>query len=321
MTQQRLHAGDVVAVKSPEEILQTLDTEGTLNQLPFMPEMLGFCGRSFRVAQRVEMTCASGMDSPRGFLIDDVVTLEGVRCSGAAHDGCQKACAVFWRESWLRKVEEDTPQSMSDPEGDRRLRARLKVMNGKSTYFCQASELARVTYSLSRSQRVRMLLSGLRAGNFSIWQMASGIGIWAFWRVRQLVLGIYMRGTNKTSPAENLNLQPGEWVEVKTRDGVVETLNERRGNRGLMFFPGMHLFCGRRYRVKGRLDRLIADGTGEMRKLKNTVLLDGVTCRCSYLGFGVGGCSRCEYAYWREIWLRRVDDAGEERLHAANMNV
>ena len=36
------------------------------------------------------------------------------------------------------------------------------------------------------------------------------------------------------------------------------------GNRG------PHLFCGRRYRVKGRLDGLIAHGTGEMRKLKNT---------------------------------------------------
>src|ERR1035438_8922109 len=23
----------------------------------------------------------------------------------AAHDGCQKACNVFWREAWLRKVD------------------------------------------------------------------------------------------------------------------------------------------------------------------------------------------------------------------------
>ena len=308
MTPLRFRPGDLVEVRPPEEILQTLDAQGTLDQLPFMPEMLGFCGRRFYVSQRAEMTCASGMSSPRGFKVDNVVTLDGVRCSGDAHDGCQKACMVFWREAWLRKVENATTQYNRDLAGDDRLRARLRVMNGKSAYFCQASELAKVTYSLSRLQRVEKYLSGLRAGNFSIWQMARGIGTWLFWKVRQLFLGIYMRGANKSSPVESLDLQPGELVEVKSRDSIVTTLNESGGNRGLVFFPGMHLFCDRRYRVKGRLDRLIADGTGEMRKLKNTVLLEGVTCRCSYLGFGVGGCSRCEFAYWREIWLRRPDD-------------
>ena len=45
MTQLRLRPGDLIEVRAPEEILQTLDAEGTLDQLPFMPEMLGFCGR------------------------------------------------------------------------------------------------------------------------------------------------------------------------------------------------------------------------------------------------------------------------------------
>jgi hypothetical protein len=275
-----------------------------------MPEMFGFCGQRFRIARRAEMTCASGMDSPRGFIIDDVVTLEGVRCSGTAHDGCQKACMVFWREAWLRKVQNAITQSKNASAGEKQLLSRLKVMRRENAYICQASELSKFTYSLSRLQRVEKLLSGLRVGNFSIWQAVGGIAIWSLWKVRKLFLGMYMGGTNKSSPAETLNLQPKELVEVKSRDGILATLNESGGNRGLVFFPGMHLFCGRRYRVKARLDRLIEDGTGEMRKLKNTVLLDGVTCRCSYLGFGVGACSRCEFAYWREIWLRRPDDTG-----------
>jgi hypothetical protein len=308
MTQLRLRPGDLVEVREPEEILQTLDAEGALDQLPFMPEMLGFCGRRFRVSQRVVVTCASGMSSPRGFKVDDVVTLDDVRCSGDAHDGCQKACLVFWRETWLRKVESAAIPLKEDLAGIERLRARLKTSTEQKTYFCQAGELGKITYSLSRLERVGKYFRGLHAGNFNTWQMAQGIGIWLFWKIHGLFLGIYMRGTNKSSPAESLNLQPGELVEVKSRDDIVTTLNERGGNRGLVFFPGMHLFCGRQYRVKGRLDRLIADGTGEMRKLKNTVVLEGVTCRCSYLGFGVGGCSRCEFAYWREIWLRRPDN-------------
>jgi len=49
---ERLRRGDLVEVKAPSEILQTLDADGTLDRLPFMPEMLGYCGRRFQVAER-----------------------------------------------------------------------------------------------------------------------------------------------------------------------------------------------------------------------------------------------------------------------------
>src|SRR6266566_7834203 len=104
----RLRPGDLVEVKAPAEILQTLDVDGTLDHLPFMPEMIELCGKRFSVSRRVLKTCYTGLnlyDAMRRFRGDDVVTLDGVRCSGAAHDGCQKACLIFWREAWLRKVE------------------------------------------------------------------------------------------------------------------------------------------------------------------------------------------------------------------------
>jgi hypothetical protein len=311
MTQSRFRSGDLVQVRPPEEILQTLDADGTLGQLPFMPEMLEFCGRSFHVARRAEMTCASQMESPRGFKINDVVTLDCVRCSGAAHDGCQKACMIFWREAWLRKVENAATQFNENVPGTERLRACLKVSTAPNIYFCQASELEKITYSLSRLDRIAKYFSAWRARNFSAQQMVLDTWTWLFWKIRRVFLGTHVRGSKTVSPAESLNLQPGDLVEVKSINDIVTTLNERGTNRGLAFFPGMHLFCGRRYRVKGRLDKLIVDGTGEMRKLKNTVLLERATCRCSYLGFGVGCCSRDEFAYWREIWLHSLD-------HSAN---
>jgi len=302
----RLRPGDLVEVRAPEEILQTLDAEGTLVHLPFMPEMIGFCGRRFRVSMRALTVCFSGPGTRRAFKTDDVVTLDNVRCSGAAHDGCQKACTILWREAWLRKVESAAVQTKTDLVSSERLRARLRTITAK-TYFCQASELAQVTYIMSRWERALKYFDGLRAGNFSAREMAQSIVIWLFWKARRVLLGVYPHGSNKSTPVESLNLQPGEWVEVKSIESIAETLNESGSNRGLAFFGGMHLFCGKRYRVKGRLDRLIVDGTGEMRKLNNTVFLEGSTCRCAYLGFGNGGCSRCEFAYWREIWLRRTD--------------
>jgi hypothetical protein len=303
----RIRVGDLVEVKTPDEIFQTLDAEGALDHLPFMPEMLEFCGQRFRVSRRALTMCFSGPGSPRGFGADDVVTLDSVRCSGADHDGCQKACMIFWREAWLRKVETVSVISQVDAQGKDRLQDRLKVSTGPTTYYCQASELSRATHSLTLWARAERYLSGLRAGNFTGLQMARSLGTWLFWKIRQVFLGVHARGSRDSTPAASLNLQPGEWVEVKSMQSIIETLDERGYNRGLYFSPDMRLWCGRRCRVKGRLDKIIADGTGQMRQLRNTVSLEGSTCGCPFMGFGMSGCSRCEVTYWREIWLRRTD--------------
>jgi hypothetical protein len=304
----RLYRGDLVEMKPPDEIVQMLDAEGASDHLPFMPEMLEFCGRRFRVSNRALTICFSGPGFRRGFRDDDVVTLDGVRCSGAAHDGCQKACMIFWREAWLRKVQDTAVQSQVDSGGMDQLRARLKVSTDPKTYYCQASELSKATHCLSRREKWRRYLSGLRAGNFTALQMARSIGIWLFWlKFRRRFLGVYARGRNESTPEESLNLQPGEWVEVKSMQSIIETLNERGDNRGLHFSEDMRVWCGRRCRVKGRLDKIIVDGTGQIRQLRNTVCLERSTCGCSYMGSGMGGCSRCELTYWREIWLRRCE--------------
>ena len=300
----RLRPGDLVEVKAPDEILQTLDAEGTSDHLPFMPEMIESCGRRFRVSRRALKTCFTGPNSaPRGFRTNDVVLLDGLRCSGAAHDGCQKACMIFWREAWLRKAEDVGIHSKVDSEGSERLRARLKTSSGPKTYFCQASELLKATNRLSRWERYGRCFSEVRAGNCSALQMAQRIGIFLFWKIRRKFVGEYARGRNKATPVESLNLQSGEWIEVKSLKNILETLNEAGHNRGLYFSPDMRLLCGGQYRVKGRLDKIIVDGTGEMRQLRDTVCLEGSLCGCANIS--LGGCSRSEVVYWREIWLRR----------------
>ncbi|HWF60820.1 MAG TPA: hypothetical protein VN666_11005 [Nitrospira sp.] len=49
----KLRAGDLVEVKSKDEILATLDEQGALDQLPFMLEMLQYCGKQLKVFKRV----------------------------------------------------------------------------------------------------------------------------------------------------------------------------------------------------------------------------------------------------------------------------
>lgn len=301
----RLVPGDFVEVKGPEEIIQTLDGNGTLSQLPFMPEMVEFCGRRFRVLKRVVKTCAYQSDSTmRTFAAGDVVTLDGVRCSGAEHDGCQKACAIFWREAWLRKVDNSAAVAGIDGASNGRLRSRLKTSVGPNKYFCQASELFRATDYLARWARIATCFHEVRVGNCTAFEMARRISIWTFWKARRLFFGVYAHGNNTRTPAESLNLRAGDLVEVKPMANIKETLSPTGHNRGLFFTPDMGALCGERQRVERRLEKIIVDGTGEMRKLHNTVYLEGSPCGCAHVA--LGGCPRAELSYWREIWLRQA---------------
>jgi hypothetical protein len=305
-TNLKLRSGDLVEIKTPDEIAQTLDAAGTLGELPFMPEMIEYCGKRFRVLRRVVKICASGMKSGgslRSFSTDDVVILDGLRCSGANHDGCQKLCMILWRESWLRKVEDADAYSAVQPASQEQLGASLKTSVGPNTYFCQASELLRATRALTKWERCVKSLIELRSGNCGPAEMAQRILIFLFWKVRRVLLGQYARGKRNSTPTERLNLQPGEWVQVKTIESISQTLDHKASNRGLWFSPNMSLLCGQQRRVERRIDKLIVDGSGEMRRLCDTVFLEGSLCGCAHIEFG--GCSRSEYVYWREIWLRR----------------
>jgi len=106
---------------------------------------------------------------------------------------------------------------------------------------------------------------------------------------------------------EELNLQRGELVEVKSEQEIRETLDEQGRHHGLLWMPGMAKFCGKRYLVRKRVERIMLESTGKMRKIKNTVLLEGVMCEDLY------GCDRSCFHYWREAWLRRVQPLFVER--------
>jgi hypothetical protein len=302
---RRLRPGDLVEVRSATEILATLDSQGTLDQLPFMPEMVDYCGQRLRVAKRVVKTCWYGQGTGmRRFRADDVVILEGVRCSGAAHDGCQKGCTIFWREAWLRRVDGiDGPRLVSAEDGRRALESCLTTKTGPATYFCQASEILNATNELSRGERLSRCVEEVRSGNCGVVEMGRRIGVWLFWKVWKVLMGHYGHGSNKSTPVESLELRSGERVEVKPMGQIRETLDQNSRNRGLYFTPAMRLLCGEQHRVDRRLSKIIVDGTGEMRTMRNTVFLEGSLCGCSCVAFG--GCPRAEYAYWREIWLRR----------------
>ena len=93
--------GDLVEIRSAEEILAGLDTRGEHDSLQFMPEMLQYCGRTFRIDKIAGKTCDtvnwSGLRE-----MQNTVHLADARCDGQAHGGCQAGCLIYWKTSWLK---------------------------------------------------------------------------------------------------------------------------------------------------------------------------------------------------------------------------
>jgi hypothetical protein len=318
--EHQMRAGDWVTIRNPAEILATLDADGTLDGLPFMPEMLEACGRSFRVERRVEKVCVEvpvGLASTRRFAANDVVVLQDSRCDGQGHDGCKRACKIFWREAWLgpgRAGEDTEPASAPGREA---LRARLKTKAAPDRYRCQSTELCQATEAFPGHMKpwmARIVVREIRNGDRGVVEMVKLVGLWCAQRAWRLVRGDrWLRGSDTRTPADALSLTPGEAVRVKSRDQIVQTLDRNRRNRGLGFCHEMTRCCGAEAVVRERVDRIIEERTGRMRDMHHTVTLRNMRSR---LGFGdreclcwdvLGDCPRGEMMFWREVWLERVE--------------
>jgi hypothetical protein len=321
MGTRAFRAGDQIVVRSPEEILATLDTNGALDGLPFMPEMLAWCGKPGRVWRRVEKTCMEvepGFYPNRRFANDDVVILEGPRCDGSAHDGCHRGCRIFWKEAWLRQAHGGATMSPARPNGltdITAVRARLPVKATADQYVCQSTALFRATEEFPGKKKpwmARVALREVRNGEMSLRRLSSLYLRWLPLRVRRARDGHNsLRGPHTRTPTDTLNLQPGEVVRVKSRAEIAGTLDGNGRNRGMGICEEMARLCGREAEVRLRVDRIIEEKTGRMRPMQHTVMLhnlrgDAHACEECLCHAELGDCPRGELMYWREIWLERV---------------
>ena len=337
-TSLRLRPGDYVRVKSPKEILDTLDELGSFERLPFMPEMLDLCGKVYPVISRADKTCDTATRTG-GRQLTNTVHLAGQRCSGSNHGGCQAACLLFWKEVWLEVLPsaDHVRDSIAYPHGELEAAAMSLSAHTSSfgnpsagespVYSCQATRLPEFTEPLSpwdmrqywrdfNSNRVgigRLFKVAFYSMYTKIIATGFAYRIWvglfdAIQRLRKRPPWPYRSGALDTTPTEHLNLAVGELVRVKAFDEILKTLNKNNKNRGLFFDAEMVRFCGKTYRVQGRVDKIINEETGQMMNFGNPcIILEDVWCSsdwspCRRL------CPRAIYHYWREIWLERVPE-------------
>jgi hypothetical protein len=268
--------------------------------------------------------------------MDNAVHLEGVRCDGGGHGGCQAACMIFWKTAWLRKVadgEPPAPATATAPD-DARLLPLITINargprfdDGAERHRCQATELLRSAPEVLPLLQLGQFVTDVRTGNAGVmWTMrAVGAGMYnRFQGISAKVLPkrarlrggrhwgfLNGRAVGKT-PDVHKGLQPGDLVRVLTRKEIEPTLNENLLNRGMGFDAEMARHCGRTARVARRIDHIVDENTGRMIYMKSPCLvLENIICEGAFNA----NCPRAITPYWREAWLEKIEegDGRDER--------
>lgn len=322
-----LVVGDEVEVRSLEEIRRTLDETDCLDALPFMPEMMKFCGRRARVFRRVDKIYDYGGKKVVRRL-EQTVLLHQMRCDGAGHGGCQAGCSLMWKEAWLKRVSRKkaavTPAEAQNVVVSTGLKPQFTLgLDGTATYRCQFTQLVAASTPL-RDWDPRQDLRPLVAGNITV----AGFTVAILTRLFDYVQG--KRGGMRFLPMEHVHrasaavttpgLDEGQTVHVRAPEQIFLTLDKNFKNRGLWFDRDMLKHCGHAYEVLKRVDRIIDDASGRMLIMKTPCfVLKGVNYSGEFLRF----LAQEEHLYWREAWLSSTSADGEltdrpDRLVAGN---
>jgi glycosyltransferase involved in cell wall biosynthesis len=313
----RLRAGDWVEVRSKQEILRTLDSNGQLEGLPFMPQMFHFCGTRLRVIKRAHKTCDT-ITGTGGRRMRGAVHLEEVRCDGQAYAGCGAACRIFWKEAWLKRLgsEPDAVAAADDSVDIAGCCAEDAVVAGTRAaswteadprYVCQATRLLDATTAMSwwdLGQYLEDYESGnvrLREALGVIASVASRV-VTARNRYRRAIQatgtrpfdcvesernGLTVRRIPQASPNNERaadvrhSLTAGDVVRVKP-DAVLESSDRDDRHRGLDSDAKLPP-CSGAHAVRARVERIIDEQTGRSIPVRpGAVILDGVSCDGRY---------------------------------------
>jgi hypothetical protein len=107
-----LKPGELVRIKSQNEIEKTLDKKGLNRGLSFdQREMAPYCGGTYRVRSSVTRIIDELTGKMR-YMKQPCIILEGVYCNSLYSPcrlNCPRAIPCYWRELWLERVAADLP--------------------------------------------------------------------------------------------------------------------------------------------------------------------------------------------------------------------
>jgi hypothetical protein len=237
--------------------------------------------------------------------LDDTVFLEEVRCDGGNHAACDRGCLIFWKTAWLKRPGAPAAQPGKAPssvtEDDL-----ISLAVRENKFFCQSSEIINASKPLPWWEP-KQYLWDLKYNRTPLTLFSRSLFIAFYNKVAarlklqswRSVTGTAMPGSNGHHP---LNLRRGEYVRVKTLSEIKGTLDTEGKNEKMLFAPAMADYCGQVMQVRDRVENIVLEATPRQRKIKDTVVLEGVMCDglCHRL------CPRQSLLFWRECWLERT---------------
>ena len=317
MPAQQMKAGELVVLRPPAEILATLDETGATDGMPFMPEMLEYYGKAFRVEARAERACDTIKWGVRR--IPDTVMLDDLRCSGGAHAGCQASCRLFWKEAWLRPASEPVTPAIPDSAYSELEELVVRNVESKAStadepiFRCQATDWFGASQAVGW-WNVRSFLNEWSCGNVGFWRFSATMARIVLGEIgHRLHLIPRVEDMPHHQSAERVEtppprlLEPGTLVQIRSREEIEPTLDPTGRNKGLWFDRCEMLpFCGKTFPIKSRVERFVDENTGKLIQLKSDCyMLDGVVCSGNRSS-GKWFCRRAIHSWWREAWLEPV---------------
>ncbi len=113
-----LQPGELVRIKSHQEILKTVDSRNRNRGMYWDAELVPYCGGTYRVLKRVNRL----IDEKTGKMIEmknPCIILDRVVCQ-ARYSPCRMLCPKsmypYWRELWLERVEDKGSKDMQAEE-------------------------------------------------------------------------------------------------------------------------------------------------------------------------------------------------------------
>ena len=240
--------------------------------------------------------------------MEATVHLEGIRCDGAAYGGCGAACLIFWKEAWLNPIGRmGRSHPHRTAIGDRGCRVhrgpRLGGDEGPRlerqrpdlpvpSHLLAGGDLTPTLVGPSPVRRGLRVLERQRARNWRVvactcssTRPSGSLGGLRGQRTPHPLGTTASNGRGggipfpeearpspppgQPTPTEQLGLAPGTPVRVRSYAEILDTLDGRNKNRGLLRRRGGPVLW-QSHRVRSRVEKTIDERTGKLIDVRGT---------------------------------------------------
>jgi len=127
-------------------------------------------------------------------------------------------------------------------------------------------------------------------------------------KATRVVLGYLLAGRKHTKceTIQAATIGRGDFVRVRSKHEIDDTLDYFGRYRGCSFSREMYLHCNKTYRVLKKVDYFYDETRKKLCRAKNLVILENVICSGVQRPYSVR-CDRSCFFFFHVDWLERLD--------------